>query len=86
MDSMVLTRVGDEINEYLALVTEVRFSVPATINETEYYSHLHSQLRIAELNMFQHCHHADRYQIPILRDIGHVSPWVVRSHAHCLNR
>ena len=37
MDSTVLTRLGDEIDEYLALVTEVRFSVPATINETEYY-------------------------------------------------
>ena len=37
MDSTVLARQEDEINEYLTLVTEVRFSVPATINETESY-------------------------------------------------
>ena len=71
MDSTVLARLGDEIDEYLTLVTEVRFSVPATINETEYYlacPHLCSQLGRAELNTFQHRHHADRYQMSIPRD------------------
>ena len=53
-DSMVLTRLGDEIDEYLALVTNIK--------ETECYlacPHLCSQLGRAELNMFQHHHHAD---------------------------